>query len=385
MADQSHDSSVPMQIRVVESASDWKKFFKFRRWLYRRDAASVEPLPSMDRVKLDAARNPYFEHAIAESWICQRDGRVVGRISAIVDELHNQHNEDTVGFFGFFECIDDEEVALRLIETASTWLEGQGMTSIRGPVSPSMKGEFGVVVQGNDRSPTVMTNHSFEYYDRLLRSAGLSKARDFFAFEFDSSDTHSDEKFSKVLEFEKRVHQRFPELHIEQVTSANFEQSVREVNLLANDVRKYGWGFVPMTMAEVGMMVKNVRSVVRFDMFLLAKYKGQLVGFILVIPDINWALKRTFFRSEWLRKIQLLVLLRFIPRGRVIMLGVDERFRSRGVAMLLMNRIIRNRRSFREWEFSWVDEENVRSLRAIERSVNLDKSRTWRVYEKSFE
>ncbi len=377
------ESERSLLVRLVETPADEDAFFAFKSWLYRNDPAAVEPLRSMSRGMLDVQNNAFFEHATRSQWVCFENDQCVGRIVAIIDDLHNQHYNDDVGFFGFFECIDDVEVAKRLIETAQDWLAERGKASMRGPVSPSMKGEFGVVVEGNERRPTVMMNHSFKYYDDLLKACGFQVAKSFYAFEIQSDDSVHEQKYAKLAKFEARVKKRFPDLEIKQATKATFDSSVREVNQLANEVRSEGWGFVPMTAGEVDTMIRNIRSVIRYDMFYMARYGGKLVGFIITIPDINWALQKTVFKNDFLRKLELLFWLRFIPRGRVIALGVDPSFRNKGIAMLLINRLVNTRHAYKEWEFSWVVQDNVKSLRAIERSVDLSRCRTLQMYEKT--
>ena len=377
------ESERKLLVRPVETRADEDVFHSFKTWLYRDDPAYVEPLRSMARGALDVTKNAFFEHATRQQWVCLDSGECVGRIVAIVDDLHNQHCGDEVGFFGFFECIEDKEVAKQLIETARGWLAERGKTSMRGPVSPSMKGEFGVVVEGNENRPCVMMNHSFKYYDDLLKACGFEVAKSFYAFEIDSDDSAHDKKYAKLAKFEARVQKRFPDLEIAHVTKANFADTVREVNRLANEVRSEGWGFVPMTTGEVDTMIRNIKSVIRYDMFYVARYRGKLVGFMITIPDINWALQKTFFKNDFFRKLELLFWLRFIPRGRVIALGVDPSFRNKGIAMLLINRLVNERRAYKEWEFSWVLDDNVKSLRAIERSVDLSRCRTIRMYEKA--
>ena len=377
------ESERELLIRPVETSADEDVFHSFKSWLYRDDPAAVEPLRSMARGTLDTNKNAFFEHATRQQWVCLEQGKCVGRIVAIIDVLHNQHCNDDVGFFGFFECVEDQEVAGRLIEAASHWLAERGKTSMRGPVSPSMKGEFGVVVEGNENRPCVMMNHSFKYYDDLLKACGFQVAKSFYAFEIESDDSAHDQKYAKLARFESRVKKRFPDLEIAHVTKANFEETVRDVNKLANEVRSEGWGFVPMTEGEVDTMIRNIKSVVRYDMFYVARYQGKLVGFMITVPDINWALQKTFFKYDFLRRLELLFWLRFIPRGRVIALGVDPAFRNKGIAMLLINRLVNSRRAYKEWEFSWVLEDNVKSLRAIERSVDLSRCRTILMYEKA--
>ena len=239
------ESERELLVRPVETPADEDVFYSFKSWLYRDDPAAVTPLRSMERGVLDVTKNAFFEHATHQKWVCLEDGQCVGRIVAIEDQLHNQHNNDEVGFFGFFECIEDADVAKRLIEKARAWLAERGKTTMRGPVSPSMKGEFGVVVEGNENRPCVMMNHSFKYYDDLLKACGFEVAKSFYAFEIESDDSVHDKKYAKLAKFESRVQKRFPDLEVTHVTKANFEDNVRSVNKLANEVRSEGWGLFP--------------------------------------------------------------------------------------------------------------------------------------------
>ncbi len=376
-------ATLPTRIRIqrVETARQWKSFYQLKVELYRTDPAAAIPLQSMERDKLDP-RSSFFEHAERVAWIALDGDRCVGRIVAIIDRLHNEHHNDTLGFFGFFECAEDQDAAKGLVETAQQWLREKGCSAMRGPMSPSMKGEMGVLIDGFEHPPTIMMSHSRPWYDKLLLGCDLEVVKTFYAFHFDSTDPVQVLKDEKLNEFEAKVLERFPELRFEQISQEDFAKAVHEVNELGNEVRKVGWGFVPSTKAEIDTMIKNLGRIIHHEAFQVAYYKDEMVGYVITIPDVNWALRQTFGKWDWLRKIQMLFWLKRIPSARVIALGAAEKFRTKGIAMLLMKRLLDRHTIFKKWEMSWVLEDNVRSIRAIDRVTSLQRYKTWRIYEK---
>ena len=128
-----------MKIVSVVSKRDFRRFVNVPWQVYDRTRHPqwVAPLRSMVRGALDTKRNPFYQHADIQLFLAERGGRVVGRIAAIENRAHNRFHEDSVGFFGFLELEDDQEVADALIDSASRWLAGRGLTTMQGPVSPS--------------------------------------------------------------------------------------------------------------------------------------------------------------------------------------------------------------------------------------------------------
>ncbi|MEL7496415.1 MAG: GNAT family N-acetyltransferase [Planctomycetota bacterium] len=373
-------------VQPVRNSSQQNDFFSLRRTLYANDPQVVFPLQSMDRQLLDPQIHPFYEHAQREWWVAYRNGQPVGRIVAIKNDLQQSHDQNQLGFFGFFECIDDQGIADSLIDAACQWLKEQGCDTIRGPVNPSMKGEFGVLIDGHETSPTIMTMHNHARYKRLLEANGCGVIREFYAFQFFASTSASEavrSKWDKLFSSRDRILKRFPQLSFRAVNAKTFDHSMREINELSNRVRSAGWGFVPLTPAELTFMIKNLRRVIRYDMIQVAYWNDTMVGYIVNIPDVNWALKRTWGRQDWLRMIQMPFLIPRSPRCRVIALGVDEDYRTKGIAMLLMARLIERYNAFAEWEFSWVDSENMKSIRAIERTMPLVKTKTYQLFERA--
>lgn len=373
---------------IVERVShprQWRDFFSLRRTIYHDDPAAVYPLKRMELIQLDTEKNPFYQHASREAFVCYRQGKPVGRIVAIKDDMHNEFVGDKVGFFGFFETVDDQAVVQRLINVAGEWLNQQGCDRIRGPVNPSMKGEFGVLVDGNQYPPTIMMGHTPHRYDRHLIDEGFDVAKTFYAFYFTKKGRLETDKWDDLADFETKVFARFPQLRFCAVDASNYAETFREINLLGNKVRSEGWGFVPLTDAELELMTKNLRQVIRFDMIHVAYWEDRLVGYIVNIPDVNWALRHTWGRWDWLRMLQLPFLIRKTNRTRVIALGVDPDFRQKGVAMLLIKRLTDAHYKYQELEFSWVLEDNLKSIRAIKRVVALDRYKTYRLYERALD
>ena len=247
-----------------------------------------------------------------------------------------------------------------------------------------MKSEFGVVVEGNSVPPSVMLAHTPARYDDLLQEEGFEIARSFYAFHSlkDQHRPRSAEEWAKLESAFKKIGERFPLLKFRTVDKNNFAQTFRDISELANEVRKDEWGFVPFTVSELEFMVKSLRPVVRFDMIHVAYWEDQLVGYIVNIPDVNWSLRKTVGTWDWVRIPQLLFWLKRTPRTRVILLGVKKGYRNRGVSTSLIKRLVDKRLEYDEWEFSWVDENNLRSMRAIARSSKVENFKTFRIYEK---
>lgn len=372
---------MPIDVVPVQTKVQARDFFGLKQKLYKHDTSVVFPLNSLARLQLDPQRHPFYQHARREMFVAYENGTAVGRIAAIIDDLQQSHCSNRVGFFGFYESIDNQSVADALMFAAETWLAKNGCDRIRGPVDPSMKGEFGVLVDGHQHSPTVMTGYNFGRYRDQLLKCGLKTVREFHCYNFYSNNPPT-EKWQRLFEARDRILNRFPQLAFRSVNADSFEPTMRHINELGNEVRSEGWGFVPLTNAELDFMIKNLRRVIRYDMIHVAYWGDQLVGYIVNIPDANWALKRTRGKWDWIRMLQMPRLLKRCPRTRVIALGVDKNFRSKGIAMLLIARLVEKYLEFAEWEFSWVDSENQKSIRAIARALPLEQTRTYQLFEK---
>ncbi len=380
-------NDVSWVVRPVESKRQWRQFFELRRLIYHNDPNAVFPLRFMEKNALDGDRNPFFQHATRRAFLCYRDEKPIGRIVAIHDRLHNQYHSDRVGFFGFFECIDHDWAAVALLNVARDWLIRQGCDRIRGPVNPSMKSDFGVLVKGNDDPPFVLMGYTPKYYERLMFAAGLEIVREFYAYMYDVPSTKKIAKESEkeIVQARQRILGRYPQLKIGGTTPHELDRTMREINRIGNTIRSEGWGFVPLTDAELTFMIAQLRRVLNPEKVLVAYWEDELVGYCVNVPDINWALRKAKGKYDWIRLPQFLYWLKKTDRTRVVAIGADKRYRRKGVG-ILMSTEMRVRGfddpQFRQWEFSWVDSENVNSIRNIQRTMPVEQYKTLRLYEK---
>ncbi|MEQ1903033.1 MAG: hypothetical protein ABL888_02450 [Pirellulaceae bacterium] len=372
-----------LRVEVVESRRHQAHFYRVKRELYRKDASAVIPLKRMEWALLDPAVHPFYEHARRQVWVAYRGKKPVGRIAAIVDDLFNSHHANRVGFFGFFDAADDQEVAELLLNTATKWLVGEGCEAMRGPMNPSMKSDFGVLIDGHSEPPFVMMAHTHEYYDRLLKQFGLLPVKQFYSFltERTSENAEADIRFAKLGTVVEKLLKRFPEMSVRAGTQETLDPMLRDINRIGNVIRSKGWGFVPLTEAELDYMVKQLRRIIDPLTVIGAYIDDKMVGYNVSIPNVNWALKKCWGRWDWIRIPQLLFWLKRIPEVRDIALGVDPEIRAKGISALVTKPMTDQWHRFSRWEFGWVDEDNLPSMDALQRALPLRRYKTYQVYE----
>jgi GNAT superfamily N-acetyltransferase len=368
-------------LRPVRSKADERRFVDFMYSLYRGHEHWVAPL-RMERHKLiDTRKNPFYRHAELELYLAERDGRVVGRIGAIVNHNHNRHHGDRVGFFGFFESIDDQAVAAALFGAARDYLRGRGMDTMRGPASPSVNDEYGLLVEGFDEPPAVMMPYNPPYYGALLEGCGLRKARDLYAFRGAMETTLAVPKIQRANEvLKKRSGLTFRPLDMK-----HFRAEVERIKIVYNRAWEENWGAVPMTDEEFDALAKDLKLIVRPELVVIAQTAGgDVAGFGLSLPDINMALAGNrnggLLRGLWC----LLTRRSRIDRIRILVCGVLPEFRRTGAAGVLFYEMASRARAlgYRRAEASWILEDNVMMIRAAE-TMQAVREKTYRIYEQA--
>ncbi|HET7715681.1 MAG TPA: hypothetical protein VFK86_08645 [Bauldia sp.] len=372
-----------VEVRAVESAADWAEFHALRPALYRDDPAFVRPLAAEARLAIDPARHPFYEHAERQAFLARRNGRVVGRVAAIIDRLHNEHYGDRTGFFGFFECEDDREAARALVVAAADWLAARGRDRIRGPVNPSLKGEFGVVVLGNDDPPAIMMAHTPARYGPLIESLGLAKVHDFHAFVLTREGVISrNEHWKQLGALTERILARHPELRIVRATKHDLAATLKDVNQFGNRIRETVWGFTPITPAELDFLTHRIKRVMIPELVLTMRRGDELVGYVMAVPDVNQALRRTRGSGDLVRLVQMPFLMPKIRRARMFGIGADPKLRALGILPALFQTMIEGALyRFDEFEFGWISEANLQSLRAVQHVLPMEPRKTYRLYE----
>jgi len=377
-------SSVSVHVRPVETKKDKKAFVDFAWEAYRGDPAWVPPLKDEVHGLITPGKNPWFEHARAQLWLAERGGRVVGRISAQVDELVQEHMGKGIGQWGFFDALDGD-AAGALIKTAEDWLRAQGMTSALGPISLSIWDEPGLEIEGFDEPPTAMMGHHRPEYRAWIEEAGYEKAKDLLTYELDITNWE-DPKIDRLI----AMGERNPHIRIRMVDKSRFNEEARVILNLLNDAWSTNWGYVPLTEAEIAYAGKKLKPIIFNELVRIAELDGEPVAFMLTIPDINELtadLNGELFPFNF---IKLLWRLRK-PRARrlrVPLMGVSKRLHhSRLASQLAFMMIEYTRRDATtkygatHGEFGWILEDN-KGMLSIAQLPGAEVNHRYRIYEK---
>lgn len=366
-----------LTLRPVRTKQDRELFIEIQWMMNRHLPAWVPPL-RMDRRKLiDREKNPFYQHAETEFFIAERGNVPVGRIAAIVNHNHNTEHHESLGFFGFFESVDDPEVARALLDAARTFVRSHGAKEFRGPVTPSVNDEYGLLVDGFDRTPAVLMPYNPPYYAGLLEAYGLTKIKDLFAYHMDQHTVYSER-----LERANQLVRQRQGLEFRPIDMKHFQDDVERLKEIYNRAWAKNWGAVPMTDAEIDALAADLKPVIVPELVIFAFKNGKPIGFALSLPDINQALR--FNRSGglvtglwhlWSKK-------RHIDTVRIIALGTIPEFLNTGAAgVLFYETAVRAKGlGYRYGEASWVLEDNDRMVKSAE-ALNGVISKRYRLYQ----
>lgn len=367
-----------VEIAPVAGRPELGAFVALPYQLHGRDPCFTPPLRRDVRAQLDPAKNAFFAHAERELFLARRGSRVCGRIAAIHDLAHQRVHGDGAGFFGFFETTDDPEVAVALLEAAAGFLRARGCRLLRGPFSPSINDEAGLLVEGFETPAVVMMPHNPPYYPRLVEAAGLRRVKDLLAFESASLELPA-----RLLAATATVERRYG-ISTRPIEMGSFATEIDHVKRLFNDGWRHNWGAVPLDDAEVAQLASQLRPLVVPELVIFALHRGEPVGFAAALADLNVALRANPSGRLFPGLFKLLWARRRITRLRVLLLGVLPEWRGRGIDALLYRRVWENGRArgFDWAEAGWVLEDNHAMLNALEQ-MGFRRYKTYRVYERA--
>ncbi len=369
-----------VRVKPVETRAERRAFLKFPWQIYPGSyPAWVPPLLAEERKRIDP-RNPFFTHGSVQLFLAYRDGRVVGRIAAIENTLHNEVHSDRVGFFGLFESVDDSEVAGALLDRAAEWVAARGLDRLRGPTNFSTNDECGLLVDNFADPPYVMMTYNPPYYEELLTGWGLEKAKDLLAYQVRYEDLET----PRLVRIERAVKRASKDIRVRSISMKRFDEEVALVRDLYNAAWERNWGFVPMNDAEVDYMAKQLKPVVDPDLALIGEVDGQPAGFALALPDVNQAIRHANGRLFPFGLFKLLWHMRRVQGIRVITLGLKAEFRGTAMAPLFYFEMFRrgSSKGHRVAETSWVLEDNQAMRLGVEK-MGGRVYKTYRLYERS--
>lgn len=379
-------------VRPVVSKADRKAFVDLAWRVYRDDPAWVPPLKAEVHGLLDETRNPWFKHGRAKLWLAERDGAVVGRISAQVDDLVQQHMEAGLGQWGMFEALDGDTAAA-LIAAAEEWLRGQGMTRAMGPISISIWDEPGLLIDGFDQPPMVMMGHHRREYGAFVEAAGYDKAKDLYTYELDIR-----EELQPLVRRLIAAGENNPRIRLRNVDKSNFASEAAIILGILNDAWSDNWGFVPLTDAEIAYAGKKLKPIIFEDMVRIAELATgsepgagfEPVAFMITLPDVNQLiadLDGRLFPFGWAKLLWRLRTPR-TARIRVPLMGVVKKLHGSRLAgqlafMLIdsIRRVCVDRYGVSHGEFGWILEDN-QGMTSIAELSGSKINHTYRIYEK---
>lgn len=366
-------------ITPVQTEADLRQFIDLPFRLYRGDPNWVPPLKKEVRAILDQQHHPFWEHARRELFLARRNNQVVGRISAQVDDNYNNLWNEKLGSFGFFETVDDQEVANALFDAAADWVKSQGMTVLRGPMSPSSNDEWGFLLEGFDRPPVLMMPYNPPYYLKLAENWGLAKAKDLLAFIKYSSKPMPERLVTLALKLREN-----PRITVRPVNMKDLANEMRIIKELYNASWQQNWGFSPMTDKEMDLLAKNLKSFADPGMVLLAFYDGKPAGLSITLPDMNQILARLKGRFGLLEILKFLYYKNRITGVRALVFGFKQEYRRLGLPVLLFyeTELYGRKKGYQWCELSWNLEDN-RLINDFDRELGAEVYKRYRVMEKA--
>jgi len=384
-----------ISIRPVSTKADRKAFVELPFRLYKDNPNWIPPLKDEAMGLITPGKNPFFEHAEAQLFLAERDGRVVGRISASIDHMwtpmpESQGGGSDMGNWGYLDA-EDKPVADLLIATAEGWLKTKGVTRSMGPVSMSIWEEPGLLIKGHDHPPTVMMGYDDPRYEAWVESWGYTKIKDLHTWELDIT-----KEFPPLIQRIVAASEKNPRIRVRKVNKKKFNEEAAIILGILNDAWSDNWGFVPFTESEIAFAGKKMKPIIFNDLVMVAEYDGEPVAFMMAWPDLNemqadlngelfpfgfikllWRLNGGFSGKPKVRTI------------RVPLMGVVKRLQSSRMASQLAFQMIEyiRREAIAHYggtrgEIGWILEDN-QGMNSIAETIESRINKTYRIYEKT--
>lgn len=371
-----------IKIVPVTSKKQLALFIDFPHDLYRGDKNYVPELFLGQQDLLSPDKHPFYKHSSAQPFLAYKDGVLSGRIVAIWNNNHNAFVHATEGHFGFFDCVNDQDVANALFDQVNTWVKEKGGTQIVGPINLTTNDTCGLLVEGFDRPPVAMMTYNYPYYEDLITNYGFAKKEDLRAY-----FVHTETVSGRALDLMDRLEERLKRsgITLRQINLKDFKNEAAKIKAVYNSAWDKNLGFVPMTDDEFNHTAKDLKMIVDPEYAILAEKDGKIIAFALGVPDINQVqikIKRGRLLPTGIFK--LLFGRKNIDTIRVLMLGVLEPYRKLGIEACLYGRIIRNgkKNNLLGAECSWMLDKNYLMNNAIEQ-INGTLYKRYRLFEKA--
>ncbi len=368
-----------VHITPVTTRQQKRLFLQFPWKLYRDDPLWVPPLRDEQKHLVGYGRHPFYVQNSIQTFLAYRDGVVCGRIAAIYNQKYIETHHERRGFFGFFECIQDTDVAHALFDAARHWLALHDVYALRGPASPGLNYSLGTLVEGFDSAPTFLMPYGPEYYPALIESYGFRKAQDLYAYR-----AHVDmlpDSTAKLGPVAEQIVERY-DIRVRQLEKKHLYKDVVEFISIYNASLVGTWGYEPMSKAEVRHMAAGLKHLLVPEVTAAAEIDGRMVGAAFALPDYNPCIKAINGRLFPVGVFRLLAHKRRTKKFRLLAANVLPEYQMLGVGLVLLRSMVPTvvNWGLEEVEYSWISESNRRSWGSLEKGGAV-RYKTYRVYD----
>ncbi len=374
-------SATSIHVIPVNSRRERDRFIRLPWSIYDNDPNWVPPL-LFERRGLLNPQNPYFKHARFQAWLAYRDSRVVGRVSAQIDELHLQRYRDAAGFFGMLEAEDDANIFQALLQTAEDWLRQRGMHQSIGPFNLSINQECGLLVKGFDTPPMVMMGHGRPYYDSRINEQGYTKTKDLLAYLLPVD-------FKLTSGMQSIIRKAGGRVKIRKLRKSRFKEDLDIIRDIFEDAWSQNWGFIPFTEEEFDHLGREMKHLVPDDFVGIAEIDDFPAAMIIGFPNLNEIIRDLngkLLPFGWLKLLWRLKVT-FPRTARVPLMGIRKRYQKSALGAALAFMIFDTvraaglKRRTEAVELSWVLEDN-RGMRNIIEALGGTPYKRYRIYAK---
>lgn len=373
-------------ISPIEGKTALKQFIDFPYELYRDEPNWIAPLRFERKTQIDPKKNPALVGVETQLFIATRDGAVVGRIAAIKNPHHLDKHKDGAGHFGYFDCLPDPAIGQALIGTAEGWLKARGLTKMVGPYQYTIYEEVGLLVDGFDTPPVLMMPHGRADYAKMLEDMGFTKAIDMIAY---WADMHAGYPRPKIVDTMLANIENDPDITVRPMQKSKFLEEVQMAMEIFNDAWADNWGHVSLSDAQIKHMAKELKPVIHPDFFWVCEHKGEPAAFILMVPNVNEAIKDLdgkLLPFGWAKLLYRLKV-KGVKSTRIPLMGVRREFQRKrtglSMAAFLSEKAFEmgRKQGYTHVEMSWILENNKSMIRIIEQALGVPY-KTYRMYEK---
>jgi len=321
----------------TSSKREVHQFVRYPHQLYKGNAQWVPPLFIDAEMQLNRNKHPFYEHSDADFFLAKREGRIVGRIAALVNNRFNEYHQKHIGQFYLFDCEDDQEVAEVLFSTVYDWAHNRNLNRVIGPKGFCALDGYGLLVEGYEhRQMMNMMNYNHPYYVRLIEANGFSKEVDFISCYLHIDHFRMPERVHRIAE---RVQQRGT-LRVQNFQSKNeLREWAARIGEAYNKAFINNWEYYPLTKNEINFLLENILAVANPKLMKVIVHGEDAVGFLFGFPDASAAMQRA---KGHLFPFGIIYLLRELKRTKWIAIngaGILPEFQGVGGNALLYSEI----------------------------------------------